>query len=84
MDRNQVDLIKSIQKVGFAVVELQLYLDTHPCDANALSTYNCYVRQQQNLIAAYERMYGPLRSNTSQSCYPWQWINEPWPWEMIY
>ncbi len=84
MYEDKVNLIKSIQLVGFAVVEMQLYLDMNPCDVNALSAYNSYVARQQNLITTYENMYGPLRSNTSQSCYPWQWINDPWPWEMVY
>lgn len=82
MEENRMNILKSLQEVGFAVIELELYLDTHPDDMNALSAYNNLVSQQQNLIMTYERMYGPLRSNTSQSSYPWQWINDPWPWEI--
>ncbi|MDI6601035.1 spore coat protein CotJB [Calorimonas adulescens] len=84
MEESRINILKSLQEVGFAVIELELYLDTHPDDMNALAAYNNLVTQQQNIMMNYERMYGPLRNNSTQSCYPWQWINDPWPWEIKY
>lgn len=78
---NKQDLLNKLMALDFAAVDLQLYLDTHPHDRNALAKYNSTVCQAQRLRQAYENMYGPLFSFRSASRYPWQWINEPWPWQ---
>lgn len=78
MDREE--LLKQISALDFMAVDLQLYLDTHPCDQQALWRYNNAVLQSQWLKCKYESMCGPLTSFRSTSAYPWQWINNPWPW----
>ena len=67
MNRNQ--LMEHINQVSFAVDEVKLYLDTHPCDNDALKQY--------------ASAYGPLTVDTADySCAErWNWINEPWPWQ---
>ncbi|NSW90655.1 MAG: spore coat protein CotJB [Firmicutes bacterium] len=80
MNLNKQALLKKIMALDFMAVDLQLYLDTHPCDRNALMKYNSIVSQARMLRQTYENMYGPLCSYRSVSKYPWQWINDPWPW----
>lgn len=80
MDRNRDELLKQLSALDFMAVDLQLYLDTHPYDREVLMRYNSVVAQADMLRRTYERMYGPLYSYRSSSCYPWQWINNPWPW----
>lgn len=71
-----------IQEIAFAAHDINLYLDTHPNDSNAIRLYNEYNRQEQMLNNAYERKYGPidLSDNEGLSMTPWAWIKEPWPW----
>lgn len=71
-----------IQEIAFAAHDINLYLDTHPNDSNAIRLYNEYNIQEQILNNAYERKYGPidLSDNEGLSMTPWAWIKEPWPW----
>ncbi len=80
MDMNRTELLKQLSALDFMAVDLHLYLDTHPCDREALMRYNNTVAQANMLRSMYERAYGPLYSYRSCSGYPWQWINNPWPW----
>ncbi|MCR4431488.1 MAG: spore coat protein CotJB [Tepidanaerobacteraceae bacterium] len=80
---NMVEMIKEIQAVDFAVYELALFLDTHPEDRRALDEHNKMVRKSFQLKAGYEERCGPLRLD-SLSQYPYQYVNEPWPWEIAY
>jgi len=78
----QAQLLK-IQQLQFAAIELNLYLDTHPNDQQALTSYNSIVPQLRQHIESYEQKYGPLfhfGMSTSQQF--WQWIESPWPWDM--
>lgn len=71
-----------IQEMAFAAHDINLYLDTHPNDSNAIRLYNEYNTQERMLNDAYERKYGPidLSDNEGLSMTPWAWIKEPWPW----
>lgn len=79
-DKNKLELLEQIMAVDFMMIDLHLYLDTHPMDRDALAKHNSFVMQSKMLKESYERLYGPI-SEYSCSPYPWQWINEPWPWE---
>ncbi|NMM62471.1 spore coat protein CotJB [Clostridium sp. P21] len=79
MDR--MELLKQITATCFMKEDLSLYLNTHPTDQNAIAKYNFYVMQGKKLKEKYEMHYGMLTENSSCSPRPWQWINEPWPWE---
>lgn len=80
-ENNRFELLEQITALDFMVEDLQLYLDTHPTDRNALAKYNSVIPQLKMLEQKYSRMFGPLTEHDSQSAYPWQWICEPWPWE---
>lgn len=77
---NRDELLKQLTALDFMAVDLQLYLDTHPNDRGALCKYNAIVAQAAMLRSMFERLYGPLCSFRSSTQYPWQWINNPWPW----
>ena len=59
-----------------------MYLDTHPDDMQALKSYHKYEREAKELIAKYENMFGPLVSSDVFGDNRWDWINNPWPWEI--
>ncbi|WP_282936959.1 spore coat protein CotJB [Paenibacillus sp. RC67] len=76
-------MLEELQAIDFVLVELTLYLDTHPLDSNALHQYNECAHQRMHLAHQFEREFGPLKSfGQSFSGYPWQWIDTPWPWQV--
>jgi spore coat protein JB len=76
-------LMEQLQAVDFVLVELNLYLDTHPEDLEAINQYNHYVKERKKLKKAVEAIYGPLEHfGHSYSGYPWQWNDSPWPWQL--
>ena len=83
MDREQLSMLKELMALEFAVLEFHLYLDTHPTDQRAWMEYNSLVQQLTMVKQQYQDRYAPLTWQ-EPSAYPWQWINEPWPWEICY
>ena len=64
----------------FAAFDVQLYLDTHPNDAQALNLFNHYRRNAEGYRQEYEAKYGPVSSDAVAGA-SWQWLDDPWPWE---
>jgi len=79
MSRNE--LLQRLTAVDFYLTDLHLYLNTHPDDRDALTKYNTLVKEARQLRDEYERLYGMLMALTTPSKYPWQWIENPWPWQ---
>lgn len=85
MDRSRVSMLRELQELEFALVELNLYLDTHPNDNKALSTFNNLAAHLAKAKKNYEARYGPLINfGHSGPVSTWNWIDEPWPWEIEY
>lgn len=68
------------QQIAFAMWELRLYLNTHPCDQEALAMLH---KLQENCC---EPNYAttfledvPCTDGTRNPA--WRWKNDPWPWE---
>lgn len=81
----QANMLKEIMSHEFTAVELNLYLDTHPDDMQALAEYNHVSHMLRILKSAYEQCYGPLSNfGTSMAQCPWRWTDEPWPWQIEY
>lgn len=83
MENNANALMQQIHALDFALVELNLFLDTHPCDTEALETFKAYRQQRAEKVAEYERCFGPI-VHTIHDVHDdrWCWIDSPWPWEM--
>lgn len=73
-------LLQKVYETGFALDEVTLYLDTHPSDSQAMEYYQYAKRVNQEAVAAYEKVYGPLMINHVAGD-SWTWVNNPWPWE---
>lgn len=74
-------LLARIQAYGFALLDLGLYLDTHPYDKNALACFHKYKLMKQQVSAEYVSKYGPLTMQEASTPDKWDWIDDPWPWE---
>ena len=74
------NLLHAIQMYDFYLYELNLYLDTHPNDSQALSLFKKYTALKNSSYETYIEKYGPITANQSTGeCF--NWVNNPWPWE---
>jgi spore coat protein JB len=75
--------LEEIQAVDFVLVELTLYLDTHPDDDQAKHQFNQYAQYSQQLKHAFEKKFGPLQQfGNSYTDANWSWGTSPWPWQV--
>ena len=72
-------LLKKISTYAFAILDLQIFLDTHPKDEKTLAKIKKYQEILMPLKAEYESTYGPLTKMSDMNT--WSWVNSPWPWE---
>lgn len=78
-------LIREIQELSFALVEINLFLDNYPTDTQALADYRRISKNLEGVRQVYENAYGPLLNfgyGENNNTNVWQWVEEPWPWEM--
>ena len=73
------EMMQKIREYNFSIIELALYLDTHPEDQKALCLHKEYAKALKELTDKYQKIYGPLTIN--YPCNKWRWLEEPWPWE---
>jgi spore coat protein JB len=79
MDKDNI--LRELTALDFMLVDLQLFLDTHPEDHEALNRYNEILAKANVLRGQYESMCGPLYSFRSFNPCHWDWYNDPWPWQ---
>jgi spore coat protein JB len=83
LPKEYYQLLEEIQAVDFVVVELTLYLDTHPTDAGAIQQYNQYAQLSKQLKQKFEMSFGPISSGgINYSSEYWTWKSGPWPWQV--
>lgn len=80
MDQKQ--LLEWIGLTKFACVDANLYLDTHPDDAEAIRYFQEHNRLYLEAMNEYARVYGPLTVSHALHCGTyWEWVDQPWPWQ---
>ena len=76
----KTELLYQITALDFKLTDLNLYLDTHPHDMQAICLFHETKCQCQMLKNVYECNYGSLTcGSTCPNC--WTWLEEPWPWD---
>ncbi|CAM5219175.1 Spore coat protein JB OS=Ureibacillus acetophenoni OX=614649 GN=SAMN05877842_108139 PE=4 SV=1 [Ureibacillus acetophenoni] len=76
-------LLEEIQAIDFVIVELSLYLNTHPHDMEAIKQFNEASHHSMLLKIEFEKQFGPLMNfGKSYSNYPWDVDDSPWPWQV--
>jgi len=76
------ELMNMVQAYGFALIDLNLYLDLHKNDQQALSLYRKYLNEYKKAQMAYENKFGPLNlTSEGIANNSWNWVQGPWPWE---
>ena len=59
------DLLEQINRASFAVDDVKLFLDTHPCDSAALEYFHEYNKIRNQAMREYAKYYGPLTIDTT-------------------
>ena len=67
-----------LQAAKFALLELHLYLDTHPEDIAAMTAYKKYEAKYTLLCSEFEEKYGALKWLAAPGV---EWCKNPWPWD---
>lgn len=75
------NLLRAIQMYDFYLYDLNLFLDTHPNDKNALAKFNEIKGKRDKAYKLYVEKYGPITAAQNNSDEHFDWINDPWPWE---
>ena len=73
-------LLKQLQKIDFALVDVVLYLDAYPKCKKALDYYHKLLNERDKILVKLEEAGISMTSfgNTSDV---WNWTDSPWPWE---
>lgn len=75
------DLKNLIRTTSFAMLELALYLDTHPDCTCGLEAYHSYHKIFIEALECYQRRFEPLTIYGEYNKDEWTWANKPWPWQ---
>lgn len=73
------EMLFNISEYSFMMHEMNLYLDVNPNNQEALDKFNEYRNKTNELITQYERKYGPLMVNESDTNRSFNWVDK-WPW----
>lgn len=80
-NRERECVLKQLMAYDFVLLELNLFLDTHPNNQKALNKFHHIRKKARELREIYENKFGPLTVSAVKSEDEWTWINSPWPWE---
>ena len=70
---SQAELAHEIGALRFALIDLGLYLDTHPACEGALKLYAEYNRAYKDACATYASLFGPLSMSDVGAGQGWTW-----------
>ena len=86
--RNEKErMMLEIQKLDFAMKDINLYLDVYPNDMCMIRKFNEYLMKKNRLVQDYETKFGPITltmPNNSLEGTPWAWLETKSPWKRGY
>ena len=79
---SQKQLLNWINQISFVLNDVLLYLDTHPCDQEAMDFFAHFNKMRQEALEEYAENYSPLTLDSAEGCQKkWKWAADKWPWE---
>ena len=75
-------MLNRLSAQQFAAWETGLFLDTHPTCAEALKAHKEYVAAAEDAKKEYTAKYGMLTHTCPHGDDLWQWVCNPWPWDL--
>ena len=70
-----------IKALEMAVMDLHLYLDTHPSDREATRIFGHYSRLLETSKRHYVAKFGPLTLADAVEDGVYTWLRDHWPWD---
>ena len=83
MGNEKRKLLNRVMICDFVLIEVALFLDTHPDDQEALAYFHKYHEMRNQAQAEYVQKYGPLTHTDVTSNTRWTYVDGPWPWENV-
>ena len=78
---NQQQLLNYLNQVSFSMYDTTLFLDTHPCNREAMAYFNQMKHARKQALEIYEKKFGPLLLDNVDADCEWTWGMQPLPWE---
>ena len=78
-NKNCVQLMNSLSESLFYATDLQLFLDTHPDDRNALRMFREAVKRTKATAEIFEQRFYPLTAFAADDECDWEWLLGVWP-----
>lgn len=76
-------LMDWIMMLGLCAVDINLYLDTHPEDKEALAYCQECMELLDKAKRNYEANYGPLTAGSAVDGESYAWVETAMPWEVV-
>lgn len=73
------ELLMQIMMLDFAVQDSALFIDTHPCDKDAINYFSEATTRLANAKEEYQKL-GHVLNNREIEAYQNDYITGPWPW----
>lgn len=80
---NRKQMLEWVQMLCFCVLDMNLYLDTHPEDEEAFAYFQEAVAMYNKAVKKFEENYGPLTAASSANDGKFTWADMPMPWEGV-
>jgi len=81
MKDDRQKLLEEIMKVDFALLDLKLFLNTHPSCPNALGHFHNLTKESTQLKKDFENRFGPLSGTSDTNDTRFDWVDTLWPWQ---
>lgn len=78
---NQQQLLNYLNQVSFSMYDTTLFLDTHPCNQEAMANFNEMQCARKLALEIYQKKFGPMLLDDVDADCEWTWGMQPLPWE---
>lgn len=76
-------MMRRLQAIDFSIADTVLYLDAYPHCKKALAHYHSLLGERAELVRMLaDGCHMPVTNCENTSKDSWDWINNPWPWEL--
>ncbi len=72
----------TLRALHFVIVELSLYLDTHPYCKAAIARMKRAREEYARVLAVYEKRFGPMTVMGDTKDGEWLYATQSFPWKM--
>lgn len=78
----RAEAMRNVQMYGFAMFDTMLFLDTHPGSREAMEFLDYTRGIYREAVETFQTQFGPLNAGNADVSGSWEWVSEPWPWEL--